>query len=762
MQLTKIILHGVLAEEFGANHSFLLTYRGDLVRALQCTCPSFKRRILELDQQGFVYRLVSGDNLTGENDLPPAALLEHSIETELHLVPVIAGSGAIGRIITGAVLIGAGFLLGGIGASLLTNALIGVGASLALGGVQQLLAPRPQTPNFESQENNTIFGAGAGVSPFRYAVPLVYGYFRVKKPAILSSGVFAFSEKAAAVSQIASTEFSSLGYEFFTNSGYEWFFGSESNTASNSSSTFTHASYPKFSINGTLKNEAEYTLLAAISEGEINGFSVTKNILTSTFLDDTPLQSEDGSKNFGENIYAALTTGTTAQELALSNGNATITETSVNVELEQTDQVVRTISGSYFRVWLTFTIQVLIDIDSDDGDRKSEPLNIDVEIDTDGKGYTTILEIRYFAKTQVPYQQTFEIQLPESSSEIWNIRVTRLDTGTVEGDEEQGIIFWTSYSTLEKLADNLPNTSVLALEVDAAFLGNAPNLAVEIEGIKVKVPNNYTPSTRTYAGAFDGTLNSTPQYTNNPAWILYDLLTNDRYGVGLDASLVDQYSFYTAGVYCDEMVDDGAGAMEPRFTFNGSIVERADAQDILRAVAGSFNAFLVWSGGKIYISQDAPADPVWAFSAANVVVDVDSDGFETPPFEYSQADFSSRFTAANVAFISPDKNWDQDEIEIEDSWKLDIGKTVVFTREHKLGTISDVIEAGLQEPTIYVGNLKSLRTYADVRDAVKAYYMLVTKNPIGGEYYNIGGDYTCEIGDMLNYLISQSAISFPF
>jgi GDP-mannose 4,6-dehydratase len=69
-----------------------------------------------------------------------------------------------------------------------------------------------------------------------------------------------------------------------------------------------------------------------------------------------------------------------------------------------------------------------------------------------------------------------------------------------------------------------------------------------------------------------------------------------------------------------------------------------------------------------------------------------------------------------------------------------------------------MIEAGMQEPKIYVGNLESLRTYADVRDAVKAYYMLVTVNPRGGQYYNIGGKKTMKISEMLDYLVSQSTV----
>ena len=654
MRVIKVHLHGILAEEYGGGHEFALSYHGDIVRAFTANYPSFKRRILELHNQGFVYRLVSGPLIGGE-DLGEENLLETVRSPELHLVPVIAGSGGVFRFIGGVALVGAGFLLGGFAGGFVAKALIGVGASLALNGLNQILAPRPQTPSFESQEENTIFGAGNGVSPFRFAVPLVYGHFRVKQPAILSSGTYSFADKSSKM-MMATTEYSTAGYTVLQFSDFD-----------DTGTSVTPNSYPVFRLTGTLKNETDYSTLVALSEGEIEGLALA-SIQQSIFLDDTPLQDSEGADNFGE-VYVTSTTGTATQELSLPSVNATLTETAVGVELEDGVAVTRSFSGDYFRVWAKIQINQLVDLDSDDGDIKAEPLDILFEIDTDSKGYITVAKFDIDAKTQKPFATTVPIDLPESTSQTWNLKVTATYvSGTQAEDEEVTVsVAWASYTTLEKLTDNLSNTAVLGLELDADFLGSAPVVSAELKGIKVQVPHNYNPATRTYTGAFNGTLSATRQYSNNPVWCLYDVLTTARYGIGLSADDIDIYSFYAASVYCDENVNDGQGGLEPRYTFNASIVERVDAQELVRAIASSFNAFPVWSGGKLGLVQDKPADPVWAFSPANVVVDVGSDGVESPPFDYSQVDESARYSAANIAYIDPDNNWEQEVEEVEDS-----------------------------------------------------------------------------------------------
>lgn len=656
MRITKVHLHGVLGEEFGESHEFALTTHCDIVRAMNANHPEFKHRILDLHNQGFVYQLVAGDltqgQQLGEEDL--VALVQTK---ELHLVPVIAGSGGVLRFIGGVALIGAGFLAGGlgVGATFLSKALIGVGASLALNGISAIFAPRPQVPSFESQEENTIFGAGNGVSPFRFAVPLVYGYFRIRQPAILSSGTYSFTAKEekenTATSVWASLLYTLKSFEDFDNVG----------------ESITPNSYPTYKLTGTLKNETDYSTLVALSEGEIEGLAKV-NIQQSIFLDDTPLQDSEGANNFGE-VYVTSTTGTADQVLSLPSVNATLTETAVNVELEDGVAVTRSFSGDYFRVWVKIQINQLVDIDSDDGDIKSEPLDILFEIDTDGKGYAPAASLDIDAKTQKPFATTVPIDLPESTSQTWNLKVTATYvSGTAAEDAEITVnVAWASYTTLEKLTDNLPNTAVLGLELDADFLGNAPVVSAEIKGIKVKVPHNYNPITRVYTGEFNGTLSATRQYTNNPVWCLYDVLTTARYGIGLDPGDIDIYSFYSASVYCDENVNDGKGGLEPRYTFNVSVVERNDAQEVIRAMCSAFNAFPVWSNGKLGLVQDKPATPVWSFSPANVVVEVNTEGLESPPFEYSQVDESRRFSAANIAYIDPDKNWEQEVEEVEDS-----------------------------------------------------------------------------------------------
>lgn len=624
MKLTAVHLHGILGEEFGDRHEYHLTIPRDLVRALQANHPNFRRRILELEQEGFGYRLISGDCFDGSADMGVDDLFLLNRGDEIHLVPVIVGSGAVGKILGGAVLIGAGFLLGGPGGGLLAKGLIGVGASLALGGVNQILAPKP--PSVQQQQgsanlpSNTIFGAGGGVSDFNYAIPLIYGLSKIQSPAILSSSTKAIR------------------------------------------------------VGGTdLQNDTYFSVIAAISEGEIVGLANTSNPANSIFLGETPLVGSIGNPASGEQNFGTVTvlnnTGTAGQAPLNLMSNALLEETDVGVELEDGVGVIRTITGDYYGFWIKTTISVLYYNTSTE--IVASPLNFYVDVQTDGGGYVRISEFQVNGKTTQAFQQTFEFGLPASVSKSWNIRVTTirpLGEFTLRPDrtERRADAAWATLTTLQAKTTNYPNTALLGLEIDAKFLGSSPNLSVVAKGIKVSVPHNYDPVSRAYFGGFNGTLSGTKQWTNNPVWILYDLLTNSRYGVGLASSQIDLYSFYSASVYCDAFVSNGAGGVEPRFTFNSGIFQRSDGQDLLRQVAGSFNSFIVWSDSKIALAQDRPVTPVWAFTQANVVVDVDNEGKESPHFEYSQVDFGNRYSSANIAFIDG-TTWEPDVETVKDA-----------------------------------------------------------------------------------------------
>ncbi len=652
--LVNLRLHGKLGQEYGKGHIFHLTTPSDLVKAMNSNYPTFKKRILEYETLGFGYRLVPGDDLSGASDLDYEDLNQPIGSKTLHLIPVIKGSGGFFRVITGVALVGAGFLLGGFGAGLLPNLLLGIGASTVLGGINQILSPRPQFPTFEDQENNTIFGAGGGVSPFRYGIPIVSGTFRIKQPAILSS-----SSKALAPDEAQGQEESNQNA--LVKYYFPEFYGDKQIERPETSIPLA---YPVWNIQGTLKNSTLYSVVAAISEGEIEGHNKT-TLGQSIFLDDTPLLDSDGAENFPGTKYS-LTRGTPHQVLGQAFPNALLSETSVGVQLEQDTPVVRSVTGGeYYSIWIKLQVQQLFDVKSKSGKISSEFLDVLFEVDTDDRGYVPMGKVQYNAKTQKPFEQTFEMALPVSVSKVWNIRVTKTKGAASEEDKAQ--VAWASYTTLAQVNNNFPRTSILSLEVDAEFLGRVPEVAVEVDGIKHSVPHNYDPVARTYSGNFTGKLKEEKFFTSNPVWFLYSVLTVGRYGFGLNPDQIDLFSFYDAAVYCDGMVSDGEGGMEPRYTMNVSITQRVEGQELVRAIASSMNAFPVYNNGKIGIAQDRPAIPVWAFTQANVVVNIDGEGNESPSFNYSQVDYSTRYTAADIAYIEPTDNWEQNSEVVKDA-----------------------------------------------------------------------------------------------
>ena len=173
-------------------------------------------------------------------------------------------------------------------------------------------------------------------------------------------------------------------------------------------------------------------------------------------------------------------------------------------------------------------------------------------------------------------------------------------------------------------------------------------------GVMVKIPSNYNPFTRQYSGVWDGTFQT--NWTNNPAWIFYDLLTNTRYGAGeyISESQVDRYSLLPIAQYCDELVPDGKGGLEPRMTFNAYITDRGDAYEVLNALAASFRGLTYFAEGTIVAIQDRPKNISKVFSPANVIQEVDDEGEITePPFVYEGSARKARKTVALVSWNDP-------------------------------------------------------------------------------------------------------------
>ena len=254
--------------------------------------------------------------------------------------------------------------------------------------------------------------------------------------------------------------------------------------------------------------------------------------------------------------------------------------------------------------------------------------------------YNNIVTIS--GKASSKYQRS--IFVPFYQQGTWDIKVTRITNESTKQNLSNQT--WLDLET-EVIYGKLryPNSALVGLQVDASQFGTIPSRAYDIKMLKVKIPSNYNPLTRVYTGTWDGTF-SGPVWTNNPAWCFYDLVTSGRYGLGeyIDANQVDKWSLYTIGKYCDELVPDGVGGQEPRFTCNFYIQTRQDAYKILNDMVSIFRGMVYWSTGSITTIQDSPVDATYLYNQTNVI-----DGV----FNYTGSSTKARHTVALVTWNDP-------------------------------------------------------------------------------------------------------------
>ena len=245
------------------------------------------------------------------------------------------------------------------------------------------------------------------------------------------------------------------------------------------------------------------------------------------------------------------------------------------------------------------------------------------------------------------YQRAYRIELPVGGE--WDIRVRRITEDSAI-TTLQNKTFWDSYTEIVDAKLRYPNTAYYGFKIDSKNFNSVPVRGYEIYGIKVQIPSNYDPLTRVCTGVWDGTF--TTAWTDNPAWIFYDIIVNSRYGLGemIDASQVDKWSLYTIAQYCDEFVPDGFGGIEPRFTCNMYIQTREEAYRVVANMASIFRGISYWSSNEITVSQDAPSDAVQLFTQANII---------GGQFNYSGSSGRVRHTVVLVAWNDPQDGYRQ-------------------------------------------------------------------------------------------------------
>ncbi|CRL61907.1 TipJ family phage tail tip protein [Proteus vulgaris] len=405
-----------------------------------------------------------------------------------------------------------------------------------------------------------------------------------------------------------------------------------------------------------LTSRQKASLIDLISEGPIEGpihIQGSMDDLGCIYLDDTPVI--DGSGNSTINgMYAQWRAGTLEQP-AMSGFTASANEVPVGIEVKYNSPVTRTItSPNIDRLRLTFGTQALVET-KDNGDRVPTSVQLQIQIQRNGTWITEKNVTINGKRSNSPYLMAVVLDdLPPVPFSVRMIRITQDSTS----DKIQNNTVWSSYSELVDISQTYPGSAVAGLMFDSEQFGNKfPRRNYLIKGRIIQVPSNYDPDKRIYSGIWDGTFK--PSFTNNPAWILWDLLTHPRYGMGkrLNISEVDKFALYAIGRYCDEQVDDGFGGKEPRMVCNAYITDMRKAYDVMGDMCAMMRIMPVWNGRTLTFIQDRPSDVVWPYTNANVI-----DG----NFQYSFSALKSRHTAVEVRFIDPDNGWKTSVELVED------------------------------------------------------------------------------------------------
>ncbi|EBH1931891.1 phage tail protein [Salmonella enterica] len=405
-----------------------------------------------------------------------------------------------------------------------------------------------------------------------------------------------------------------------------------------------------------LKSVQELSVIDVIGEGPIQG---PVNGLQSLLLNDTPVVDAQGGVNV-HGVEAQFRSGEDHQS-PLEGFDGSAAETLIQAEVTHDKPITRTITSEVVdRLRVTVGVQALQQT-TDKGDRIGTSVQMDIQIQQNGIWSTVKSVIINDGKRTSPYMAAVIINnLPPRP---FNIRVVRI-TEDSTSDMLQNKTVWQGLTEIINITQSYPDTALVGLKVDADQFGSqSVSRKFHFLGRIVLVPSNYDPKTRTYAGLWDGTFK--PAYTNNPAWIILDLLTHPRYGLGqrIGISDVDKWALYAISQYCDQKVPNGFGQDEPRMTCNVYLADRRKAYDVISDFCSVMRCMWVWTGQKMTFIQDRPSDKVWTYTNANVV---------NGEFNYSYSAAKDRHNAAEIRFIDPQNGWNVSVELVED--KADIAK----------------------------------------------------------------------------------------
>lgn len=388
----------------------------------------------------------------------------------------------------------------------------------------------------------------------------------------------------------------------------------------------------------SLASIAYANILDLVSEGEIEGL-VNGN--QSIFLNETPVQAGDGTINFPDMV---VNTRSGTQTQSYIKGFPSVeNEVSVGFSLTTETPYVQSLTNVQLSaVRVRISTPRMTEQDATTGDTSGSLVLYKIDLKVGAGNYSTVVNGSLRGKTTTLYERSHRINLP-ASADGWTIRIIRITEDSTSG-LISNLTNVVSYTEVIDAKFRYPNSAIMGLKFDASQFSQIPTRAYHLRGIRVKVPTNYDPVLRTYTGVWNGTFKVA--YTNNPAWVYYDILLNDRYGLGhmIKSFQVDRYELYRISQYCDQLVSNGRGGTEPRFTCNLYLQSRSDALKVLQDIAAIFRGMSYWGASQVFVTSDMPEDPTYTYTNANVI-----DG----EFDYVGTSGKARYSVCLVSWCDP-------------------------------------------------------------------------------------------------------------
>lgn len=358
----------------------------------------------------------------------------------------------------------------------------------------------------------------------------------------------------------------------------------------------------------TLKSVSKMKVIDVISEGEIVGLVDGQNSIK---LDGIKLSSYSG--------YTVESREGLPDQTYINGFTSAETETHLASEVTQATPVIMSIIDMNIdAIQVHIQHPALVTVDTTTGDSNGSSVSLQIEYQIENGTWQNLQTYTKTGKCTSTYESHIRIEKPATATSQWGVRISRITPdSTITTTQNKTIV--RGYTAQKDHKLTYPDTALVALTFDAQqFAGRIVSRQFEVRGIKVRTPDNYDSTTRVYSGLWTGAY--TIQYSNNPAWILLDLLTS-KYGLGdlITDAMVDVASLYEIAKYCDEYISDGFGGTEPRYTFNGVIHKAGSAYEVIKLVASSFQCNVFFANGLVSFTQDKPSEPVAMFNPSNVV-----------------------------------------------------------------------------------------------------------------------------------------------